>query len=133
MRVTLTEQAGGMSRVAAELDAAGRIAPDEGRKVVQKGSLNIKNDWRDRWSDLSHLPALPRSINYDTTVNGSQIIGEIGPEHGRRQAELAPFIENEYGSTRNSPRPGGAPALAAEKPKFERALEDLALKSLGWS
>lgn len=121
----------GLNRLAAELAHAADIAPEDVRKVVQKGALNIKNDWRSRWAGLKHLPAVPYSITYDTTITGFHIEAQIGPEHGRNQANMAHFLENEYGSIHSAPRPGGAPALEAERPKYERELEALALRSLG--
>lgn len=116
--------------LSADFDEAGRVAPEKVHAVVQKGCLNIKNDWRRTWDSLGNLPALPRSITYDTDVTGTKVVGEVGPEHGRRQAELAHLIEFEYGSTKNAPKPGGAPALERERPRFEKALEDLAADGL---
>lgn len=120
-----------LKKLAVELEHAPEVATDDVRKIVAKGSLNIKNDWKRRWSGMKHLPSLPSSITYDIRAAGTRVVGEIGPEHGRRQATLAHFLENEYGSVRNAPRPGGAPALQAERPRFERALEDAAAKATG--
>jgi hypothetical protein len=119
----------GLKALAADLQRVAVRTPAETRAVVQKGALNVKNDWRERWSGLAHAPALPNSITYDTTVKGLTFEAEIGPEHDRRQAPLANLLE--YGSVNNAPIPGGAPALEEERPKFERALEDLGYRSLG--
>lgn len=111
----------------ADLRAASADAVVEVRQVVAKGSLNIKNDWRKRWSGLSHMKHLPRTISYDTTVNKDTIVGEIGPDKDREgQAPYGNIME--YGTVNNPPTPGGAPALEAEAPKFEKALEALAAK-----
>lgn len=111
----------------ADLRKAGSDAVDEVRKVVAKGSLNIKKDWQQRWSGQSHLKHLPRMITYDTEVNRDTIIGEIGPDKARKgQAPYATILE--FGTPNNAPNPGGAPALLAEAPRFEKALEDLGAK-----
>lgn len=106
----------------AESDVVGEV-----RQVVAKGSLNIKTDWRKRWSGHPHIKGLPRTITYDTSVNRDVIVGEIGPDKALGgQAPLAGIIE--YGSVNNAPLPGGAPALLAEAPRFEKALEALGAK-----
>lgn len=99
------------------------IVASEGRKVVEKGCVNIKDDWRKRWTGLARLPHLPRTIGYDVDVTGTTITGEVGPDSNKLQGVIAPVIE--YGSIHNAPRPGGAPALDAEKPRFAKAIEDL--------
>lgn len=129
MNVTVTGTAD-LKALAAELDAAARIAPAETRKVVAKGALNIKKDWQDRWSGLKHAPALPSAITYDSHETPTGGWAEIGPDKAKRQGALGNLIE--YGSVKNPPRPGGAPALEAERPKFEKALEVVAVQSLGF-
>jgi hypothetical protein len=119
----------GLNMLVAELEHAARVAPDEARKVTQKGALNIKTDWRRRWSGFAHAPALPYAIGYDTQVRGRQVEAEIGPDKDKRQGALGNVFE--YGTVKNAPIPGGAPALEAERPKFERALGDLPVKALG--
>ncbi len=104
------------------------VAPVEARKVVARGALNIKTDAARRVSGLAHAPAYPRSITYDlrTTLTGAW--AEIGPDKSRRQGALGNVIE--YGTVNNPPRPHIGPAADAERPRFERALEDLAVKAL---
>lgn len=106
--------------------AAGATA-EEARKVVAKGSLNIKNGWKKGWEGIAHAPHLPRAITYDTDVlRGVIIRGEIGPDRDKRQAALGNLLE--YGSLNNPPNAAGAAALELEQPRFEKALEDLAVK-----
>lgn len=116
----------GFDELARDLDRAAGKASAEVRKVVAKGALNVKADWRKRWTGLGHLPHLPRAIGYDVTVKGSTITGEIGPDASKKQAAIAPVVE--FGSINNAPIPGGRPALDAEEPRFIKALEDLAVK-----
>lgn len=103
-------------------------APAETTAVVSKGALNIKNDWRKRWTGHPHIKALPRSISYDIWPGPFVIEAEIGPVKNSPQGPLAALIE--YGSVNNPPIPGGAPALDAEAPKFEAAIAALAERLL---
>lgn len=120
----------GLSMLVADLEREAQIAPAEARKVVQKGCLNIKTDWRGRWSGYPHAPRLPYAIGYDTKQLGGRIEGEVGPDKDKQQGALGNLFE--YGSVKNAPIPGGAPALEAEKPKFERAMQDLAFQGQRW-
>lgn len=131
MRVTVTgfDGANGLEALAADLDRGAAVAPKEARKVVQKGALNIKNDWRKRWSGLSHAPAVGRAVSYDTVETPTGATAEIGPDKDRPQGPLGNLLE--YGSVNNAPIPGGQPALQQERPRFEKALEDLAARAAG--
>ncbi len=115
------------------LDKATSKALPETTTVVEKGALNIKKSWAKRWSGLAHAPAVGRAVNYDVFTGWRGPQAEIGPDKSRRQGALGNLLE--YGSLKNSPIPGGAPALAEEAPRFEKALgdlaEQLALKAIG--
>lgn len=113
----------GLDELLDVLDRAEREILPGARKVVSKGALNIKKDWRDRWSGLSHAPQLASAITYDTAVDGDEASAEIGPDKSRPQGPLGNLVE--FGSVHNAPRPGGLPALDAEAPRFEQALGDL--------
>lgn len=117
-----------LNRLAAELDTAAGVAPEEARKVVAHGAFNIKKDWRQAWTGLAHAPALPYAISYDVRQVGGRVAAEIGPDKDKRQGALGNLIE--YGSVNNAPRPGGLPALEREAPRFEKAMEDLAVRAL---
>lgn len=91
--------------------------------VVNKGAVNVKKDWRQRWSGIAHAPALPAAVTYDITYGLGRIEAEIGPDKDLRQGPLGNIIE--FGTVNNAPIPGGLPALAAEAPRFERALGDI--------
>lgn len=119
----------GLGELGAVLAAAQRDAVAEGKKVVGQGCLNIKRDWQARWRGLTGLGGLPRTINYDVQATGTLIRGEVGPDHARGgQAALAHIPE--YGLPQTPPRPGGAPALAAERPAFERFAGELGQRLL---
>lgn len=108
-------------------NAAG-VAPDAARAVVQKGALNIKTDARGRIAGSRHFPRLAAAITYETTVTATGASAEIGPEHGRPQANLGHIPE--YGTSRTPARPYMAPAGQAEQPRFERAMQDLKVAGL---
>ncbi len=120
--------AGDFERLARDLDRAVDVAPAEARKVVEKGSLNIKNDARRRIMGLAHAPAYPYAITYDTRLTATGAWGQVGPDKDKRQGALGNILE--YGTRKNPPHPHLAPAAEAEEPRFVRALENLVVKAL---
>lgn len=123
----------GMDDLVTVLGSVGRRAMSEGKKVVSRGSLNIKQQWARTWSGHGHIQHLPRSIGYDLAVVGTTITGETGPDMASSQGPLGHLIElgdAEYGNVNNPPIPGGLPALLDEAPKFRNAVEDLAVQLL---
>jgi hypothetical protein len=123
------EDVTGLDEWIVQLDKAQSGALPEAEAILSKGALNIKKDWARRWSGHPHIKALPAAIGYDLYHLLGSARARIGPDKAKRQGPLASIIE--YGSANNPPMPGGAPALDAEGPKFERALEDLGAKLLG--
>jgi hypothetical protein len=119
----VSTQLDGFDEWMADLERAATEVTPEARKVVVKACVNVTKDWRRRWTGIPLLPHLPRAIGYDVTTIGTVITGEVGPDSAKLQGTIAPVIE--YGSVNSAPHPGGLPALEAELPKFERALEDL--------
>lgn len=115
----------GFDELSGALRAAAEQAPEETRKVVEKGAVEIKKEWRRRWTGLAHAPAVGRAVTYDVTASGSTVSAEIGPDKAKRQGALGNLIE--FGSINNAPRPGGLPALEAERPRFEDAMGVLAV------
>lgn len=111
------------------LTKATRVTPVAAMAVVAKGALNIKADAARRVSGLKHAPQYPRSITYDTYVSLTGPSAVIGPDKARPQGALGNILE--YGTTKNAPIPHLAPAADAEAPRFEAALEALAVKALG--
>jgi hypothetical protein len=116
-------QVTGLRELIVELAKAERAVPQQVREVVQKGALNIKRDWQQRWAGLSHAPSLAAAVSYDTRLAGAGASAEIGPDKGKAQGALGNLLE--FGSVNNAPRPGGLPALQAEEPRFEKAMGDI--------
>jgi hypothetical protein len=108
-----------LTKLAADLRSHSRKTPAAAVAVVSKGALNVKNDWRKAWSGIGHAPALPAAVTYETKVNLRSVEAEIGPDKDRRQGALGNIIE--FGTSKNGPRPGGAPALEREASRFEAA------------
>ena len=120
----------GFDELIADLGKVGNTIRKEGKQVVSRGALNIKKDWQKRWRGHPHIPDLPRAINYDVGVNEARITAEVGPEQNKTsQANMAHIID-EFGRVNVPPLPASIPALAAEAPKFVRAVEDLAVKAV---
>lgn len=118
-----------LAEVADILARAPGVAAVQARGVVGKGALNIKSDARRRISGLAHAPAYPYSITYDTHELRDSAWAEIGPDKGKRQGALGNLLE--FGSVKNPPHPHLRPAAEAERPKFEAALEAIAVKATG--
>lgn len=119
----------GATQWMASLTKAASKAIPEAEKVVAKGALNVKKDWRQAWTGHPMFRALPYAISYDVYPTfGGNIEAEIGVDKSKRQGPLANIIE--FGSPHSAPIPGGLPALAAEGPRFEQALADLGEKLL---
>jgi hypothetical protein len=114
----------GDRELVALLTNATLVAAPEARKLVSKGALNMKRDWRRTWSDIAHAPFVSLAISYDVTGGtraGGWVEAEIGPEdNADRQGFLGRIFE--LGGLHSPPMPGGLPALEAEAPRTEAAL-----------
>lgn len=128
MGVTVT----GLDDLIDDFDALPERSFDGFARVLGRGSMNIKADWKRRWSPVGgaphHLPHVARGIGYDVDRDGTHFEAEIGVTKRNPQASLAHFPE--FGSVNNAPMPGGAPALRTEAPKYTKAVADLAEKLL---
>lgn len=114
--------------VITSLAEASAVLPAETTKVVGKGALNIKNGARKRVRGLKHARRYPSAIDYDLYTTGRGAVADVGANKDKPQGALGNLFE--FGSVKNAPIPGGAPALDAEGPRFIRALEDLGGKRI---
>lgn len=108
----------------AQADIRGEVA-----KVTGKALNLIKKDAQRRVRGYPHLPHLARSFTYDVKTFADRVAGEVGAEHERLQGKLDVFIE--YGSPTSAPIPHWRPAADAERPVWERYLEQAAVDALG--
>lgn len=110
----------GLKEVVAEFALAEKNTLPEVTKVISKGALNIKNDWRKGITGLKHAPRLPYALGYDIGAGLASVSATIGPDKNKRQGSLGNLVE--FGSVNNPPNPAGQRALDREAPKFEAAL-----------
>lgn len=115
--------------VITSLDEASAVLPAETTKVVGKGALNIKNGARKRVRGLKHARRYPSAIDYDLYTTGRGAIADVGANKDKPQGALGNLLE--YGSVNNPPHPHIRPAAEEEMPRFQVAMEDLAVKALG--
>lgn len=127
-----------LKRLEARIDQAADLLPHQIRPVVQKGALNIKEDAKRRVGWGGYAGQYAATLGYESHENPTGAWAEIGPdkdkqvgkgEH-RTPGNLGLLLEYEYGTPWSAPKPHLAPALAAEAPRFERALEDVVMKAL---
>jgi hypothetical protein len=111
------------------INKASRVAVADVEKVVFVGALNIKKDAQRRISGHRRWHRLPYAIDFDMYRSLKGPAAEIGPNHSKSQGPLGNIAE--YGSPTSAPIPFMQPAADAEQPKFEKAMEDLAVKALG--
>ncbi len=119
-----------------QLGAADKEILPEARKVVAKGSLNIKTDARRLAPGGRHTPNYPATITYETAETKTAVASEIGPEKDKTVGG-GPFhtpgnLGNilEFGSPNSPPKPHLNPAGDLEEPRFVKAMEDLAARLL---
>lgn len=105
----------------------GKIPPDaqiQVRAVIQKGSLNIKNDLIAGIPSGSSWRGLKGSISYDTKFGNGTVEAEIGPDKSRRGGALGNLYY--FGGSRGGGYGDLEGPLAREAPNLERELGKLA-------
>jgi hypothetical protein len=115
----------GLDALTADIEGTRAVIEREGRAVVSKGALNIKNDWRTNAmaSAGRHARLYPYTINYDIAQAGGVIEAEIGPDRSKDQLQAALGAILEFGSVKNAPHNDGGRALEAEEPRFQAAVQ----------
>lgn len=129
----------GLKRLSAHLDESADKALRDIRAVVTRGALNIKKDAQKRVGRGGYVGAYPTTIGYDTQILADGMWAQIGPDKDRQAGggkhrtpgNLGVLLEYEYGTPWSAPKPHLGPALLAEAPRFEKALEDAVVKALG--
>jgi len=108
-----------------DLHVAAAVSEPAARAVVARGSLQIKTEAKANAPSGPHTPHYPASITFDVETGATgEIVGEVGPERGRRQWGLGNILE--YGTENNAPHPHLEPALDHEEPRFYAAAANLA-------
>jgi len=118
----------GEKELVAEFEDARVFTRSEAKKVVSKGSVNIKSATRRRWRGIKHAPRLGLSVSYDMTEGEGYITSTIGPvDEPYNQGFLGGIIE--LGTPHSPPVPGLLPSLAEEEPRFAAACDALLAKA----
>lgn len=116
----------GLTALIRDLETLAERAEETFPKVVSKGALNIKTDWRAGWNAIkrypTHIPHIVSGIGYDTDDSPPEWSASVGVDAANRQAFLAHILE--YGTVHNAPYPAGQAALDAEEPLFVKAVGD---------
>lgn len=113
----------GLDELSRDLHRAAKEAREAARKVVKRGAVNVKRDWRSNATRSAgrHARRYPYSIGFDITAGTAAIVAEIGPDKAAVQGPLGNLLE--FGSTNNPPHNDGGRALRAEEPRFHAAME----------
>lgn len=116
----------GLDALTTAIEGSRAVIEREGRAVVSKGALNVKNDWRSNAASSAgrHARLYPSSIGYDIAQSPGVVEAVIGPDKARPQGALGNLLE--FGSVHNPPHNDGGRALDAEEPRFAAAVEALA-------
>jgi hypothetical protein len=116
----MTADARQLDDLATALVADAERAEQGMREIVERGALNVKNDWRANAvvSSRKHARRYPYTVNYDVTPVPGGARAEIGPDRAksRQQASFGAILE--FGSVHNAPHNDGGRALLAEEPRF---------------
>lgn len=113
-----------LDRLIADLETAGEQVYRDTTKIVEKGAVNVKREWRKnaKRSAGAHGKRYPRSITYDIYEEAADLAveAEIGPDKDLPQGALGNLIE--FGSVNNPPNNDGGRALRGEAPRLEEHL-----------
>jgi hypothetical protein len=101
-------------------------------KVVQKGSLNVKNDARRnvQASAPIHNAHAYTAIGYDVEASGATVAGEIGYDKDIRAGRLGNLLEFGGGGDHSPPHHDLRRALEAEEPRFVQSIADAGEQAL---
>ena len=106
----------GMDALADDFARRGLTVGPKVQAVTAVAARNTRDEARSFISGLKHAPHYPRSITYDVSVEGSQIVGVVGPDKGLTQGALGNLLE--YGSANNPPLAHIGPAFDREVPNW---------------
>jgi len=124
----MADDLGDLRRLVADLSTAPERLTGAIDRVVEKGALNIKTDWRGAVGGSEHFKHLQFALGYDR-IRGVDFLGaDIGYDKARVQGSLGNI--DEFGTADKPGRLAGQHALDAEEPRFLAALEDAAERSV---
>lgn len=119
----------------AELRRSPQIVREGVRPVIQKGALNVKNDFNASFRESRSFKGVAGSVSYDTKVTRDGVEAEIGPDKGRHPGASGPPKAKPAAPLANIAIFGGARGggsvpdpqkhLDAEEPKLIKAMGDV--------
>ncbi len=116
----------GLEDLSDDLRKAVEDAIPAAKKIVGKGSLNVKREAQriiKAYSNRGYLPHYPRSISYEVSASGAVVSSEIGPDSAKLQGGLGRILEE--GTVNSPPYPHLNPALDDEENTFYSYMEEL--------
>ena len=119
---------GDVRRLVEDLSTAPERARGAIDRVVEKGALNIKNDWRASVAGSEHFKHLQYAVGYDRERDVDSVGAVIGYDKDRVQGPLGNI--REFGTADVAGHLDGQRALLAEEPRFVAALETAAEEAI---
>lgn len=119
---------GDLRKLVEDLSAAPERALGAIDRVVEKGALNIKNDWRASLAGSEAFKHLQFAVGYDRTRGVDFVGADIGYDKARVQGPLGNI--REFGTVDTPGHLDGQLALIAEEPRFVAALETAAEEAI---
>lgn len=104
--------------------AAAEIVPAM-RDVFHDTADETKRGWQDNIRAVApvHLPHAPKAITFETNLTGTSVTAEVGPETGRKQANLV--LGDELGSRNQHPHLSGQRAAVPAAAHLERRADSV--------
>ncbi len=117
-----------LRKLVEDLSAAPERARGAIDRVVEKGALNIKNDWRTSVAGSEAFKHLQYAVGYDRVRDVDSVGAVIGYDKDRVQGPLGNI--REFGAVDTPGHLDGQLALLAEEPRFVAALETAAEEAI---
>lgn len=117
-----------LTKLAADLSAAGPKVIPFVRKAVEVTARNVKEAWQEPLKGSGWVPGGPASISYDITGGKDEVGAEIGPEL-TGQGPIVGMLE--YGTPTAGPTGFGHAALQKNERDFVEGLSKALADGLG--
>lgn len=119
-----------LAAFARDLDKAAHRAIPEITKAVKGSTQRLEEAWRRnaRATAGKHGKHYPSAVTSETGFGVGAILGEVGPETGKKQGGMGMGFE--FGSRNQTPHLDGTQAADKEEPKFARDIGDAATSVL---
>lgn len=119
---------GDLRKLVEDLSAAPERALGAIDRVVEKGAVNIKRDWRASVGGSEAFKHLQFAVGYDRFRTTDSLGADIGYDKDRVQGPIGNIAE--FGTVDTAGRLDGQRALLAEEERFVAALETAAEEAI---